>query len=112
MAAENDVVHPVQAGKSSRAVLFRQDSTEFFKQRIQLVHLCASKAVRDQRRIDRAKPSTKASRDQVDDICPEDTTLQDNQQGYRYIKIQNDGLSVDQTVEAIKSAIPELYAVT
>ncbi len=79
---------------------------------VYLVHLCASKAVRDQRRIDRTKPSTKASRDQMDRICPEDTTLQDNQQGYHYIKIQNDDLSVDQAVEAIKTAIPEIYAGT
>ena len=77
---------------------------------VYMVHLCASKAVRDQRRIDRAKPSTEASRDWVDSICPEDTTLRDDQQGYRYFRIRNDELSVEETIEAIRNAIPEVYA--
>jgi adenylylsulfate kinase-like enzyme len=77
---------------------------------IYLVHLCASKAVRDQRRIYRAKPSTKELRDWVDSMCPEDATLRDNQNGYRYIRIDNDDLSVTETVAAILSAIPEVYA--
>lgn len=78
--------------------------------RVYMVHLCASKSVRDQRRIDRLKASSKAWRGWIDNAYPEDTTLREAQQDYRYIRIQNDGLSVEETIAAIKKAIPEVYA--
>lgn len=44
---------------------------------IYLIHLCASKAARDRRRIERSKPSNKQWRDELDQTFPEDTTLRD-----------------------------------
>jgi hypothetical protein len=76
---------------------------------IYLVHLCTSKPVRDQRRIERAKPTSKYWRDRIDLLYPEDTTLQNAQDDYRYIRVDNDHLSIDDTVAVIKGAIPEIY---
>lgn len=79
---------------------------------VYIVHLCASKAVRDHRRIERPKPSSQEWRDQVDKYDPEDTTLIAAQSAdYRYIRIENDAQSVDESVAAIKDAIPEVYGV-
>lgn len=77
---------------------------------IYVVQLCASKAVRDQRRIERAKPSTKQWRDRVDELAAAgDTSLRDADGDYRYLRIENDRLSVDDTVAAIRRAIPEVF---
>lgn len=76
---------------------------------VYLVHLHASKAVRDRRRIDRSKPSTKEWRDRVDAIYPDDTDLRNADSDYRYIRIDNDTQSVSGTISAIRMAIPELF---
>ncbi|HIJ74575.1 MAG TPA: hypothetical protein HPP83_10785 [Candidatus Hydrogenedentes bacterium] len=102
----------VVAGSSidshSDYVLFRQQLPSDVS--VYLVHLCASKAVRDQRRIDRVGASTKEWRDWIDNACPEDTTFQESQQDYRYVQVRTDGLSIDDTLAVIKEAIPEIYA--
>lgn len=75
--------------------------------------LSADKQVRDQRRIDRAKPSSQDWRDQVDANYPAaDTSLLDNAQNYRYVAIDNSFREVADTVAAIKAAIPEIYGDT
>jgi hypothetical protein len=80
---------------------------------IYVVHLFAAKPVRDQRRIDRAKPSTKEWRDRVDAQYPaHDTSLRDNAGDYRNIAIDNSDQRPGETVDAIRSAIPEIYGET
>lgn len=75
-----------------------------------LVHLTASKKVRDQRRISRAKPSTKDWRDRVDASYPTgDTSLSDNAADYRYIGVDNDDQQLIETLEVIMEAIPAVY---
>lgn len=75
---------------------------------IYLVHLKASKAVRDRRRIARDKPSSRQWRERVDASYVEDGSL-DQALGYTYIPIVNDSLSVDETVERIRRSVPEVF---
>lgn len=78
---------------------------------IYVVQLQASKEVRDQRRIDRPKPSSQEWRDRVDAGYPSgDTSLRDNANDYRYLMIDNSDQQLDETLAAIKLAIPEVYA--
>jgi len=78
---------------------------------VYVVHLSASKPVRDQRRIDRAKPSTKEWRDRVDASYPAgDTSLRDNADDYRYIPVNNEAQQITETLEMIMQAIPEIYS--
>jgi energy-coupling factor transporter ATP-binding protein EcfA2 len=77
--------------------------------RIYFVHLCAAREVRDQRRIERAKPTSAAWRDWVDEHYPEETSFKNDQADYRYIRIDSSDLTVDETLAAIKDAIPEVY---
>lgn len=75
-----------------------------------VIHLSASKRVRDQRRIDRAKSSTKEWRDRVDASYPAgDTSLRDNASDYRYIPVDNDSQQLAETLDVIVQAIPEIY---
>lgn len=76
---------------------------------IYLVHLCAAKLVRDQRRIDRPKSSTKEWRDWLDEHYPEDNSLGSADADYRYIRVENDKLSLDETVNQVTAAIPGVY---
>jgi hypothetical protein len=76
---------------------------------IHLVHLCASKAARDVRRIERAKPSTEAWRDELDRRFPEDTTLRDADADYCYSRLDTTGLTLAETVLRIQHALPDLY---
>ena len=76
---------------------------------IYLVQLCASKSVRDQRRIARSKPSSQEWRDELDRWYPEDTTLRDAAAGYEYVPIDTSSLSVAQTVDQIRRVLPEVF---
>jgi hypothetical protein len=86
-----------------------------FRQRLEgevnifIVQLCASKGVRDRRRIGRSKPSNRAARDWVDKHYPEDQELQDHLDEYQYVRIDSSGLSVAQTVSLITRAFPGIY---
>ena len=74
-----------------------------------LVELLVDKAVRDHRRVTRAKQTTQEWRDTVD-LIPEDRTLrQATDADYRYVGIDTTGLTIDETVRRIKTAIPEVY---
>lgn len=76
-----------------------------------VIHLSASKSVRDQRRIDRAKPSTKEWRDRVDASYPTgDTSLRDNANDYLYIPVSNDAQQLTETLDMIMQAIPKIYS--
>lgn len=78
---------------------------------VYLVQPRASNAVRDERRITRAKPSTAAWRDHVDQVDPEDGSLRSASADYRLIVIDTDALTIDETVACIVRAIPEIYNV-
>jgi predicted ATPase len=74
-----------------------------------VVQLCASKAVRDQRRIARPKPTSKERRDTVDRSCPEDTTLCRAAAEFRYVRIENTALSVAEVVDEVRQALPDVF---
>ena len=78
---------------------------------IYLVHLCAAKAVRDQRRVERVKPSSPEWRDHIDRLYPEDLSFGSAQADYRYIRVDNSQLSIDETVQAVKATIPEVFGI-
>ena len=76
---------------------------------VYLVHICASKAIRDGRRIEREKPSTEEWRDWIDENFPEDNSLQFVNADYRYIRVDNSELSINETISVIMEAIPKVY---
>ncbi|MFV2017222.1 hypothetical protein [Micromonospora sp. LOL_023] len=74
-----------------------------------LVELLVDRAVRDQRRLTRAKRTTQQWRDRVD-LIPEDRTIREaSDAGYRYIGIDTTALDVAETVQRIMNEIPEIY---
>jgi energy-coupling factor transporter ATP-binding protein EcfA2 len=77
---------------------------------VYIVQLCAGKPVRDVRRIERGKETSEEWRDMVDRVDPEDTTLSTSDGDYRYLRIDNDGFDVSQTLRLIQEWAPELYA--
>lgn len=74
-----------------------------------VIHLCAGKSVRDVRRIERSKPSTQEWRDHVDRVDPEDDSFASGRGDYRYLRIDNEGLSVEETVDRVREWAPELF---
>lgn len=96
-------VNTIEDYRRFRAILNR-DATVY------VVQLCAGKPVRDVRRIERGKPTTEEWRDMVDQADPEDTSLASSADGYRFLRIDNDGFDVGQTVQRIQAWAPELYA--
>lgn len=76
---------------------------------VSIIHLCATKRTRDGRRIAREKPTSQEWRDMVDRVDPEDATLCKHNADYRYIRIDNDALTVAETVVVVQHAIPEVY---
>lgn len=76
---------------------------------VSVVQLCASKAVRDRRRIERLKPTSKESRADVDRWCPEDTTLRRAATEYRYVRIESGSSTVAETVDQIRRALPDVF---
>jgi hypothetical protein len=76
---------------------------------VSVIHLCASKAARDQRRTARSKPTSKQWRDDLDRRFPEDTTLGTASADYAYIRVGTSALSIAETVAHITRALPELF---
>ncbi|WP_326551877.1 hypothetical protein [Micromonospora sp. NBC_01813] len=74
-----------------------------------LVELLVDRAVRDQRRLTRAKRTTQRWRDRVD-LIPEDRTMREALDAdYRYIGIDTTALDVAESVQRIMDEIPEIY---
>ena len=69
----------------------------------------ADYATFDRRRTERLKPSSKEWRDALDRSYPEDTTLCDAPADYHYVRIDNSGVTLAETVERIKHALPEVF---
>ncbi|WP_017608790.1 hypothetical protein [Nocardiopsis xinjiangensis] len=78
---------------------------------ITLIQLCASRPVRDQRRIHRPKPTSPEWRDRVDRACPEDTSLaqMSGTADYRYLRTDNGHEDITTTVNRLRSALPDIY---
>lgn len=76
---------------------------------VYIIHLCATKQTRDARRIAREKETSEEWRNMVDRVDPEDSTLQNQDADYHYVRIDNDSMAVAETVLAVQQAIPELY---
>jgi hypothetical protein len=76
---------------------------------VYVIQLCAGKSVRDTRRIERSKPSTADWREHVDRVDPEDTTFAATSGDYRYLRIDNGGLTVRETVARVRDWAPGLF---
>lgn len=80
---------------------------------VYLIQLCASKHARDLRRIERPESTTKSTtkewRDHVDQVDPEDTTLAAIGRDFRYLRIDNGGIDVSESVERVRQWAPELF---
>jgi energy-coupling factor transporter ATP-binding protein EcfA2 len=75
---------------------------------VYVVHLCATKATRDVRRINRGKETSEEWRDMVDRVDPEDTTFASADADFRYLRIDNDGLAVAESVDVIRRWLPDV----
>lgn len=74
-----------------------------------MVELLVDKTVRDHRRVTRAKQTSQEWRDMVD-LIPEDLTIrQAAHPDYRYLGIDTTTLDIDETVQRITKAIPEVF---
>ncbi|MGC4191666.1 MAG: hypothetical protein QM589_10990 [Thermomicrobiales bacterium] len=76
---------------------------------VYVVQLCAGKPTRDIRRAKRPKQSTKEWRDMVDRVDPEDTTFAAAHGDFRFLRIDNDGRDVSETIDLVRAWAPELY---
>lgn len=75
---------------------------------VYVAQLCATKAARDVRRINRGKETSEAWRDMVDRADPEDTTFAAADADFRYLRIDNDGLAVAETVDLVLRWLPDI----
>jgi ABC-type phosphate/phosphonate transport system ATPase subunit len=77
---------------------------------VYVVQLCATKATRDVRRINREKETSEEWLDMVDRVDPEDTSFASANGDYKFLRIDNDGLDVLESVELIRQWAPEFFA--
>ena len=97
--------------------ILNRDAKVNFNVDVYVVQLCAGKPVRNVRRIERGKATSEEWRDMVDRVDPEDTTFAAaatataaaTQGEFRFIRIDNEGTTVADTVERIRQWAPELY---
>jgi ABC-type dipeptide/oligopeptide/nickel transport system ATPase component len=75
---------------------------------VYVVQLCATKATRDHRRINRGKETSEEWREMVDRVDPQDTSFASANRDYRFLRIDNDSLYVSETVGRIRQWTPEL----
>lgn len=94
--------------RAFREVLNRDQNVNVY-----VVQLCAGKPVRNVRRIERGKATSEEWRDMVDRVDPEDTTFAAAAANgeYRFLRVDNEGTTVADTVERIRQWAPELYEV-
>lgn len=76
---------------------------------VYVVQLCATKASRDVRRINREKETSEEWRDMVDRVDSVDTSFGSTNGDYTFLRIDNDGQDVSETVERIRLWAPELF---
>lgn len=65
---------------------------------VYVVQLCATKASRDVRRINRGKETSEEWRDMVDRADPEDASFASADADYTFLRVDNDGRDVSETV--------------
>lgn len=76
---------------------------------VYVVQLCATKATRCVRRIERPKSSSEEWRDMVDRVDPEDTSFASTDGDFTFLRIANDGLAVGETIRQVRRWAPELF---
>ncbi|NBE96198.1 hypothetical protein FE391_20300 [Nonomuraea sp. KC401] len=76
---------------------------------VYMVELLVEHDERQRRRLTRAKQTTQEWRDGVDLADTRDTTIADDQDGYRYLGVDSTGMTPEETVAAIRRGIPEIY---
>jgi guanylate kinase len=76
---------------------------------VYVVQLCATKASRDVRRIERGKETSEEWRDMVDRVDPEDVSFASANADYTFVRIDNDHLTISETVERIRRWEPGLF---
>jgi energy-coupling factor transporter ATP-binding protein EcfA2 len=76
---------------------------------VYVIQLCATKATRDVRRINRGKETSEEWRDMVDRVDPEDMSFAYENSDYIFLRIDNDNLTVSETVERIRQWEPGLF---
>lgn len=76
---------------------------------VYVVQLCATKASRDVRRINRRKETSKEWREMVDRAVPEDMSFACGNADYTFLRIDNDGPDVSKTAGRIRHWAPELF---
>jgi adenylylsulfate kinase-like enzyme len=73
-----------------------------------VIHLCASKPVRDQRRRERVKAYNKEESDWIDENYPEDDEFGKHKDALDYLRIDTSNLSIDETIAAILNYLKSL----
>ena len=68
---------------------------------VTVIHLCASKTVRDQRRAQRSKPYNKKESNWIDENYPEDRDFSEHTDELRYVRIDTSELALDTTISLI-----------
>lgn len=76
---------------------------------VYVIHLCATKQTRDVRRMEREKETSEEWRDMVDRVDPEDSTLRRKDTDYRYVRVDNDAMTIAEAVLAVRRAISEIF---
>ncbi len=76
---------------------------------VYMVQLLVQPEERQHRRLTRAKRTTQEWRDRVDRHEKAGTTIEADQDGYRYFGVDSTGMTPEQTVEAIVREFPEIY---
>lgn len=74
-----------------------------------VIQLSASQNTRNSRRKSRSKPTTEEWRKIADTKSPEDKTLEEANDTYKFLRIENNDESVEVTVQRIKEKLPEIY---
>ena len=76
---------------------------------VYVVQLCATRASRDVRRINRGKETSEEWRDMVELVDPEDASFASANADYKFLRIDNDDLTVSDSVERIRQWEPGLF---
>jgi hypothetical protein len=73
-----------------------------------VILLRADRQQRDERRLNRAKPTSAEWRDIADKHHPEDTTLEDAQGAYTFLKIDSSEQTLEETLSQITTLLPSV----
>ncbi|MDD4989307.1 MAG: hypothetical protein PHV42_02675 [Candidatus Pacebacteria bacterium] len=81
-----------------------------YESKIYILMLTVDKGIRDERRLNRDKKTTKEWMDLVDSKFYLETSLRDNaDESYTYFEIDNSKMDVADTIELLKKQIPQFF---